>query len=147
MTDKRARASALCMAEAVPFGQHFVYHGEDGPDVTLSPGYFETVRDFLRVGDVLRIVEVREGRVRSVVGAIVIAPGKSGPIGAPERASGSCATYFAGPCSAVARGWLVAVLPPAEVVRRRAHRFWHGPRKNFQASPPNLRGWIRRNIR
>jgi len=74
----RAQPDRLVMAEAVPFAQRYTYHTVHPIEDVLKPDFFLPVRDQLRAGDTIRIVETDTARqlVRRYVDVMVIAGGR-----------------------------------------------------------------------
>lgn len=68
----RAKPGNFCMAEAVPFGQRFNYHGEIAVKDMLHPQFFLPLRTHFRAGDSIRLVQVVDDRVAEYSDAIVI---------------------------------------------------------------------------
>lgn len=74
----RAEPSRLVMSEAVPFAQRYTYHTIHPIEHVLRPDFFMPVRDQLRAGDTIRIVETDVARlmVKRYVDVMVIAGGR-----------------------------------------------------------------------
>lgn len=72
MTEYRAKPGNLCMAEAVPFGQRYNYHGDIPVKDMLHKQFFMPVRNHFRPGDTVRLVRVEGDRVVEFGDAIVV---------------------------------------------------------------------------
>ncbi|MEQ9487480.1 MAG: hypothetical protein RIM72_00655 [Alphaproteobacteria bacterium] len=74
----RAEPGRLVMAEAVPFALRYTYHTNQPIEQVLRPDFFLPVRDQLRAGDTIRIVETDTARhvVKRYIDVMVIAGGR-----------------------------------------------------------------------
>lgn len=73
----RAKPGNLVMSEAVPHCQQWVYHCDHSIEDMLSEGYFRSVKDMLRTGDMLRLVQIADDRVQRTVQLMIVAGGRS----------------------------------------------------------------------
>ena len=80
MADKKTTAEPgrMIMAEPTPFAQRYTYHTIEPLECTLRADFFHSVRDSLRAGDTIRIIETDPSRlvVKRYVDTMVIAGGR-----------------------------------------------------------------------
>lgn len=71
----RAKPGNLVMSEAVPHCQQWTYHGEHSIKAMLGDGYFQSVKDMIRTGDMLRLVQIKDDRVQCTQFFMVVTGG------------------------------------------------------------------------